>query len=251
MNGKFEEKLARLAFGDLTPEEAERMEGKVQSNAKAAQALTEFRQIRAGLRDLAEVPEHQLSNERLRQAILARGLEPEPIKERRAGRDFGWLWMPVAAAILGVAIMNVKPRAAAHTAEIVMNPSLVKSSIPSAPPINITFKEEPRYAMNDTVKSAATEPHIGPRSASGVSRGGSRRHIDRFSPGTQDINVNWNPPEKFKLEDVAENATPNKDTLLTDNTNPPIMLIGSTPDTETGAPTATEVGSASHVVIGG
>ena len=51
MNGKFEEKLARLAFGDLTPEEAERMEGKVQSNAKAAQALTEFRQIRAGLRD--------------------------------------------------------------------------------------------------------------------------------------------------------------------------------------------------------
>jgi len=152
-----------------------------------------------------------------------------------------------------VAIMNVKPRAAAHPANIVMGPSPVSTSTPNLRAPIINFVEEPHstYAFNETSKSATTEPHLGPRSASAISRSGSHRNRERFSPGTQDIHVNWTPPEKFKLEDVADNQTPSKETLLTDNQNPPIMLIDSTPDTETGAPTATEVGSASHVVIGG
>ena len=98
MDKKFEEKLLAAAFGDLTPEESEHLESRIGLDPEAEKALQEMRQIKQGLRELADVPPHQLSTERLRHAILHEGLKP-----RTQRWSFGWLAAPAAAAAALVA----------------------------------------------------------------------------------------------------------------------------------------------------
>ena len=54
---KFDDKLAQLAFGDLSPEEARRIEAQANADPEAARMLDTYRSMKAGLRDLAEAPD--------------------------------------------------------------------------------------------------------------------------------------------------------------------------------------------------
>ena len=102
MNGKFEDKLAQLAFGDLSPDEAARIEAQAKNDPEALHALNTYVGMRAELRDLKDVPQDQLSKERLRDAILAQGLKPGAEKK---SRPWAWAWMPLATGALVFALM--------------------------------------------------------------------------------------------------------------------------------------------------
>jgi hypothetical protein len=254
MNGKFEEQLARLAFGDVSPEEAARIERQAENDPKAAKALAEFRQMRAGLRNLASVPDHQLSNERLRDAILARGLDNAPTKPVPQSEGIGWLWMPVAAAALGFGLFMLRNHRTGEP-EIVLNPQSglggeVALKSPDLKPAHTDIKSTyvvnatPRHSDPVTNAYRATLAESGSRHATG-------RHNRRFTNDAKDVTVHWTPwavpptdadPQTGTEAIVAENISDNP---------PPIVLIDGNPDSTTGAPTATEVGTASNVVIGG
>lgn len=270
MNGRFEEKLARIAFGDASPEEIARMERRAQKDPAAARVLAEFRQMKAELRNLAETPAHQLSNERLREAILARGLHPKPLREPQGnglggvGLGAGWLWMPVAAALLGVAMVNLRHRPAGGEARVVIEPSHVAmhDSTPFRMPAEgISPVAKSWVADRDAPPEAtAASLELPSRSTMGtVSRGAHHRR--RRNAEDFDTLSTWDRPDKSSklfVQDVnpwAKSAARPSSTApgaaATPRSTAPIVLIDSDPDSQTGAPGATEVGSASNVVIGG
>lgn len=95
MERNYEDKLMELAFGELNPEEATRLEARLEADPLAARDVAFTRLMREDLLSLADnVPPDQLSKERLRQAILGNGLHPVPM---RRSLGLGWLWAPAAA----------------------------------------------------------------------------------------------------------------------------------------------------------
>lgn len=110
MNSHHEEKLLNCAFGDISPEEAMRIEAEAARNPELRQRLDDYQSMRAGLRSLGDhVPEHQLSNERLRDAILARGLSTTAGASSPTGPKWWQIaWMPVAAAAIAAVVFMAK-----------------------------------------------------------------------------------------------------------------------------------------------
>lgn len=280
MNGKFEEKLAQLAFGDMSSEEAARIEAQVQKNPEAARHLAEYREMRGGLRAMADIPDHQLSNERLREAILARGLNSQPVEDRPARRGFGagWVWMPVAACALGFFLISTRHKAVPAGGPVIELGNTVAA----------TSMGDGRFAFNDKpsdvfASKRGTASEIKPTAPSASSaqtsaiatpvvsmEPSSRRHMARnrvrhseterngdplFTSDSTLVAPNWGsspittPVEPPKAPKPIEKPK-HDDSQVAENSGP-IVLINSDTDADTGAPTATEVGTASNVVIGG
>ncbi|AIE87737.1 anti-sigma factor family protein [Fimbriimonas ginsengisoli] len=266
MNGKFEEKLARLAFGDMSSEESSQVEAQIGSDPAARRALAEFRDMREGLRGLAEVPDHQLSNERLRDAILARGLRPEAKREEPKGLGAGWIWMPVAALSLGFGLMMLRPRANSGEPQVVLSPSSVASR-------NLGFDSNPMGSASSTmVAKNETAPKISaapvavtkkPEPLKPIFASNRRRryHSPHFTSDAIPLRVDgWkdNNKEDGPVALVGNTSAPSRVPAAATNkpadpasASTPIVLIDMNPDASTGAPTATEVGTASNVLIGG
>lgn len=257
MNGKFEEKLAQLAFGDLSPEEAARIEAQVRKDPMAARALEEYRAMRGGLQSMAVVPEHQLSNERLRDAILAQGLRPQPVETPAKKAGWNWAWMPVAACALGFVMMTARNQPA-HTPQVVMNMPLASSEISFSPKIDGMVAsletQKPAAKSADVKKSMqATLVSRNETKSNGFTLPPKEHRRDRFTKDAAEIHPQWGPIEtgggdegtRLALNGSKE-ANPTADPIAV-----PIVLIDGTSDAETGAPTATEIGTASNVLVGG
>lgn len=98
--------LAKAAFNETSPDEDRLIEEWLANDAEAQQAKREFDGLREGLRSLADVPECQLSNERLRDAILSQGVKP------KTSAFQAWKWaVPtlVAACATALAVTVYRP----------------------------------------------------------------------------------------------------------------------------------------------
>jgi len=266
MNGKFEEKLAQLAFGDLSPEEAAQVEAQVSRNPEASQALADYRDMCGGLRSLAAVPEHQLSNERLRNAILTQGLRTKPEEKPSKGFGAGWIWMPVAACAMGFALITMRSKPAG-------DPQIFMGNAGA----NLSAKAEPlRSLFPEGIGSVLTKATTTPKKANPMMRLAMNAGSDESDPRnlprekrekrfTDDATAlkhpNWGPITPNPDEDPSTRMAFNNDPKATNAAqnaasqpvamSSPIVLIDSNPDSETGAPVATEVGTASNILIGG
>ncbi|MGV3614914.1 MAG: anti-sigma factor family protein [Fimbriimonas sp.] len=261
MNGKFEERLARLAFGDVTPEEARGLEREAQGNPEAARILNEFRDMRAGLRDLgADVPPDQLSKERLRDAILGQGLRPAPVP---VASNRGWLWMPVLAGALAFGIFTFRGGSGEKAPMVVMDdsrgPSFVAQLPEPTPTLSLpTDVPEVRAASSretpaKPVLKVASQPTPVPKQTRRRNRPRKPIVIDsaRYAFDVRPNEVTGGDLEqKGEPSEVPE--TPKTDpTPVAMTASAPIVLIDSGKNSETGASTATEVGTASNVLVGG
>lgn len=264
MNGKYEEKLARLAFGDMSPEEAAEFERRAESDPQARKCLTEYRALRADLRNLGEhVPPDQLSKERLRDAILGQGLRPvaEPEATSR-----GWMWMPVAACAVMFAYFGfLRPSPTSKTPSVVIDPAAV-SSVAMKDSETLTMpKLNLPTAKAVVVKKAApvTTPIVAERTSRREHRAGDL--MVASTPGDLESDGDTGPilvgitssrhagrdarrapsqPPPKPVETVAKSSEH-------DSTSGPIVLIDSYKDADTGTNNATEVGTASNVLVGG
>jgi hypothetical protein len=248
MNKRLEEKLAMLAFGDLSPEETTRLEQEVAGDREASLILADYRGMRSGLKAMADVPEHQLSTERLRHAVLNRGLRP------KARPQFGWLWMPASALALAFAIVMMR-QTGSGLPGVGQGPLVRGDANTSSLALN-DFKphiSEPFAFASASGQILSVEHHDSSLTLASNS-GNARRHrvdrsrlddvMERVRRGFE--NQHWvdiNPP-----------SLPNGEATLSASAQPsgaPIVLIDSTKDSKTGAHKATEVDSASNVVVGG
>jgi hypothetical protein len=83
-----------LAFGEFSETEAAELETLAGADPIAAKQLQELRCLKSDLKALSEIPPHQLSNDRLRDAILGQGLKPKSVF------DWSWIWMPALSCVL-------------------------------------------------------------------------------------------------------------------------------------------------------
>lgn len=104
MKRKNEETLIELAFGDVTPAEADRLRAEIARDADSQATLQAYEELRASIGCLRDIPEMQMSRERLRHAILAGGL-----KESRKWQ-WNWIGAPVAIAAVAFAVTMVVRR---------------------------------------------------------------------------------------------------------------------------------------------
>jgi len=263
MNGKFEEKLAQLAFGDLSPEEAAQVEAQVARNPEASRALSEYRDMCGGLRSLAAVPEHQLSNERLRNAILTQGLRAKPVEQPSKRSNLGWVWMPVMACALGFGLITMRNRPVGDPHIVIQGNGMGLASN-----LNLTqpmLSDPSGHDMRTAISGAAKKPTPAVTVAMTHEDESDPRTLPREKRAkrfTDDkiLRPKWGPitvPEENPAGRLALNTDP-KGTAPVQNPaaqpvamSSPIVLIDANPDSETGAPVATEVGTASNILIGG
>lgn len=98
MDKKFEDQVAKMAFGELSEAEASEVRAHAAANADAAQMLASYEALRSDLRRLKDVPPDQLSKERLQNAILTQGLKPKPVR-----RSYPWAWTASGVFVVALA----------------------------------------------------------------------------------------------------------------------------------------------------
>jgi len=267
MNKKTEDQLVRLAFGDLTPEEAARLQNETARQPEAAQTLDTYRRMKEELRSLAEVPADQLSKERLREAILARGLS-----ERPAPRQASWLWMPAAAAVLAFAIVFARGHNGRTNAPVAVlggdsHSGMVATNLPNfKPKLPSSVKTNTPVATDEDILDAfgdqpgPTETHRSRHKVRNddtpwmdvsdydIYSGNRGRASAPAGPSTVGPTPSAvTPVEPSTVADMQTHPAFDKSEKKTD----PIILIQPETDNNTGARKATEVESASNVLVGG
>ena len=248
MKGKLEDRLAQLAFGDLSPSEDSELERLLGSDPEARRSFQMYRDMKHGLKSLSDIPDDQFSKERLRNAILTQGLKPAPVKQVNPN---AWLWMPCAACLLGFLMMYERHMVFRSKAnpEIVMSANLTKSRTA------VAFDHA--NVIDRTIRVASTTA-VTPQH--GIHTVALRSHHYRHAKPVPDPNViyaDWEGMDDNSLPSspdhgpsLASKSTAPVNTVATVEASP-IVFIDSNKDAQTGAQKATEVGSASNVLVGG
>lgn len=269
-----ENKLIELAFGELDAHEAEVLRRELAADAEAEKFVADFEALRLDMRQLDnDIPEHQLSTERLRHAILNQGLHEVP---RKRASWLSWFWMPAAAASVTLALLTVLNR---PTTPLVYGggPDTVKSALNQIDSValNETKKETfgsdlgselvtPKASTNEQVATNVAESTTRP-SRRGMNRGSGRRG-HQVSTGVKNVLAGLNTASvlnkagttaSFSDPSMKRTVTGAPGANATESVAPaldlqaePIILIGTEKDANTGARKATEV-SSSNVSISG
>ncbi|MFY9233300.1 MAG: hypothetical protein WAO58_02460 [Fimbriimonadaceae bacterium] len=254
MNGKFEEELLQAAFGDLSDEEIARVEREALEDPVAAKAYASYREMRDGLKSLRDVPDHQLSTERLRHAILGQGLKPS-----RQGWQFGWL-MPIGALAVGLFAFYALDFRRTSTPEIAAIGDKAGSTVANVVDTNSGI-ESIVEEFNPNLDVANPESYDGTVSAD-VPRSSAKRVAPRSS-GRRDFVIRVSPEPYGPVPDVQPSA-PSANLASSgpsgrdafggggqEAAESGIVVIEAERDGLTGANRATEVDSSRNVVIGG
>jgi hypothetical protein len=230
-------------------------------SAAEQRRVDEYQQIRMTLQLLKEVPEDQMSKERLRDAILNRGLDtPPPVAPR-------WRWqviaMPLASfalAYIGMSVVNSMPTPGkSGEARIV---TAVTEPVDLLPKTDRII----RTAVTPEPTQVPIQRSVVPRDtlASLKSRTGNRRKlavqdsVGKVAPNPMLLasnetsapidSVDRNPSTK------SEQTGSNLETVTLDSSsgamNGPIVVIEPAASTEEPA-RATEISSGAHTLVGG
>ncbi|MBC8064607.1 MAG: hypothetical protein H7Y17_07240 [Chlorobia bacterium] len=266
MRRKTEDQLAKFAFGDLTAEEASSLQASLQDDAEANRTLDMYSRMKVELQSLCtDVPEDQLSKERLREAILTRGLKEHRAEPARPN----WLWMPAAAAVLafGVVFAKGKLQENPSTSPMVVDNSKPRLELPSdirivRPPVSEKVASTARTPLivNTPPMTVAVNTDRGSRNLRSGTDDLEDRRPDEFSsvkgiprlmafeaPQSDHDMALSGQPVIFESKKESAPSRPQPSSL----DQPAIVVIQSETDADTGALKATEVRNTANVVVGG
>ena len=252
MDKNYEEKIAKMAFGELSEAEAAEVKAHAAADVDAAKALASYELMRSDLRSMKDVPPDQLSKERLQNAILGQGLKPKPV---RRPFPFAWVTSVAAVALVGFVMFNgMKPNE-----QVAMNtPPQLKSS-ESAPDLRLNLGDGEHAILEQSVRNydqavvlknaeaPKATPAIVPISQKlqSNSRSWSKR-------GTYHaLTDRDNRPPKLAIAPLSANEARAVSLLRAPSEPDTLVLINNDKDSNTGASTAVEVkpSEAEDVVI--
>jgi hypothetical protein len=263
MKRRLEEELAEYAFGDASPERAQELKRLIETDPEAASLFATYRDMREELRHMVHVPEPQLSTERLREAILNKGLSETPSRT-----SWNWMWMPAAAACaaFAFAFMRAQPPQTQPTLvdnSVVESPLRVSENSPLKAPagsnsvhvFSARVTEDPPEILNrpSGTPEVASSPEPAPSSPL------RRRQNREERPSTLVARNDERTGKEQEEQIIALSSAAAKNDPVTapapasatkSNQSEQIVLIQAERDSETGAHKATEVESASNVIIG-
>ena len=242
-----EDRLIELAFGEATPQEAEQLQMNAQSDPRLAETLRSYKEMREGLSALRDVPEMQLSCDRLRDAILAGGL-----KEPRFGGWTTWLAAPAIVAVaFAVTLMVRRPAVPLPGGGVSVAQMDTGSTRVSLDPNLGTYQPVPFGEMDFkvTTKSKST----GIEQPKSTQTRVASNNAPRVKVADRTVVAKFDPSNPAKLSGSAEIPTSpvSVEKGAPEMQTAALIRIDPEKNGETGAMTATEVESASNVVIGG
>jgi hypothetical protein len=207
---------------------------------------------------MADIPEHQLSTERLRHAILNQGLKPKP-----ARRQIGWLWMPATAMVLAFSIAIIRnmnssalPQVGGPVADnrLSTDGSNLPDSVVAEPRLENAFAFATASGEIISVEkkaASAAKPSVHRRThREAASDEGAQLEELKDAIKKEFENMASTPPVAVKALAASEPKPAAKRSAVVAE-EAPIVIIDSTKDKTTGAQRATEVDSASNVLVGG
>lgn len=287
MNKKQEEEVIRLAFEDCSEAESAAIRARVLNDPEALKLLDTYSRMRETLREMPVV-EHQLSTERLRHAILNRGLTHEAPPPTPFWR---WVWMPAAAVIGAFLLTNFVPRlpgtsdpilteagTPVGSAPVVLNapggesaPTSGMLSAPmAAPEAGVRIEAVASRNAGGPVVVASRNPAPAHRTSSPEKVGETAARLEAGAAGTSKVaaaRVSSGTSEAAFGTMAAPMATDHAGEAVAlasrfpaeavassvrthVQNSEPIVLVGTDVDRDTGAKRAIEVTSPSNVVIG-
>jgi hypothetical protein len=244
MNRKLEDLIARQAFGDLSQAEEEMLNAQLDLNPELQRLAQSYQHLRMDLSSLKHVPDHQLSNERLRTAILERGLDrPKPVNR------WAWLWMPAAAASVAFGLAYARtllPSAVENPSVVAMKMSPMPIEPLAVPSPSIVRKTGSQKGENSRGTVVAMNPVTTRRRTQHSSHRVDQATEEQAGPGlilamdsiVRDANI--------KVEQPTASETP---ASMAPETS--YVVIETERDTSTGAQAATEGATFGHIVVGG
>lgn len=274
MKRKLEKKIIDLAFGELSQTQSGSVERELGTEPEAAQTLNAYRQMREGLKDLNDIPPMQMSTERMREAILQRGLKP-----KRDWSFLNWVAVPLAAGVLAVAVTSTLKKSSGGPVgpvQVAMNNSHLEDQISlafgSSNPFgdrsieltnkdaalsSLSFGDGPDASDTDTTTvQPPAAPVVRTVSVQPRTRGKlTYRHggHNSLSDVANAIMLSGDSNEP-KIANPPVMAPPEVDSRSEDIQPAPaskIVLVDAVKDSDTGAQRAIEVGSSTNVVVGG
>lgn len=264
MKYRNEDEIAKLAFGDFTAAEAASARKSVDSDPEASALFAEYASLAGDLRRLP-VPEHQLSTERLRDAILNQNLKPRPA----AASIWKWLWTPVAvgacAYLLTFAMRNSPSQGPTAFIDgggslepgddLAQNLKLPEPSVAAEPESFAKAIEQDSQPTPNGVSGPgkqASTPIGRPSPKMGAETRGALALASGSKNSAPALLAKEPPPGAFIVPEIENAVAMN---ALAVDAEPadaaPLLIIGSDTDSATGANRATEVHSVSNVVVGG
>ncbi|HEY3782402.1 MAG TPA: hypothetical protein VGL56_15070 [Fimbriimonadaceae bacterium] len=265
MKRRDEDRIIDLAFGEIPDSEAGRLQEQYNSNPAAAQTLSQFKRLKADLPLLNDIPDHQISTERLREAILRGGLKQK--------RNY-WAWSLVPALAAAASLFFLLPRnPSAQTVSRVQTPApettVAFETLPSQESafhpeteltnLNHAVRSTYSYGSDnngDDAKPALKQPEKRKReyvpaelNSSMVALNSAGQAGDAVIPQTEAAPANQ-PASQAPTDLTA--APPADDTSAAAMNDPQkIIVVHDAEDNSTGAQQATEVDPTSNVVVGG
>lgn len=238
------DQLIQCAFGELSQAEKQNLN----LSATERQEMEAFASLRTDLRALREVPDCQISTERMRDAVLK-----AEIRQRQDWRR----WLPLAAvpaaAVLALVALNLAkaPDAPAvnHLAasEKPISTPLVVRRTDDTTPTTFDASDVAAFMLNATafVDSLATETEPKPTAPR------TKRNKTRIS--TRLVSSRTQPSARLSSKKEAPTAPVAAVRSIPAPTDQPepIVMISNEQDNNTGARRANEVETSHDVVIGG
>lgn len=253
MKRKNEELLIELAFGDLDPAEADRLRTELAGDPTQQATLRSYEELRASLGGLREVPEMQMSRERLRDAILAGGL-----RESRRSERWTWLGAPVAIAAVAFAFtMMVRQPSVPLPSGVAMTAGASEDSVLSMDPtmtrnqdtVAGLFGNEELRPMTFSEPVAEAPKIVAPvEKPIRVARSEPKQTRVESAPATVETG-----PATASFASAAAPPTPDAGMMTAGavEESSEIIVLTSETNLDTGAQRATSMESSSNVVIGG
>ena len=238
------DQLIECAFGELSAAEKQGLN----LSAAEREEMNAFASLRADLRALREVPDCQISTERMRDAVLK-----SEIRQRQDWRR--WLPLaavPVAAALALVALNLAKaPDAPSRSnfaaSEKPVSSPLVVRRTEDTMPSTFDASDVAAFMLNATafIDSLATDTEKA-TATTRTKRAKPRINVRLASTRNQPV-----VRLATKKETAPVPATPVRSIPAPTNQPEPIVMISNEQDNNTGARRANEVETSHDVVIGG
>lgn len=249
MDRNIEDKIAMLAFGELSQAESAELRAQIETNADSAQELRSYEALRSDLRRLKDVPPDQLSKERLQNAILTQGLQPKPVRH-----GFPWVWAatPLAAlaAIAFIFAVRTSPEPQTVTPQLDTHPDMTamlnQDDVVLAGSL-AGFDGQTAASPSD---SSVSQIHVAPapvkpKAAPVAVQPSARRTIHRTRSSSSygnDLVLSVPSPTPTPLSTDAASEVAKK-------TPESLVLIQSQADGSTGAKNAVEVHQTADVIV--
>lgn len=129
---RLDDLILRAAYGEASAEDLAELKARAASDPKVQAKLDRHLAVCDAMQSLKEVPVSQLSNERLREAVLRQGLKPEP----KRSSIWSWAWMPTASFILVLMILPLsKGWMSSAEPQVVLKSDLSPSPVAKVEPI--------------------------------------------------------------------------------------------------------------------